>query len=173
MESTAKKSKQLRTLILVLSIAIPVVVALLFKIKIKGFDLGFLPPIYAGINAVTAILLIVALVLVKQRKFKAHELAIKGAMLLSVLFLACYVAYHITSDSTPYGGSMGVIYYPLLISHIALSVVVIPFVLYTYLFAMEGNFEKHKKWTKITWPLWFYVAVSGVLVFIMIAPYYK
>ena len=68
---------------------------------------------------------------------------------------------------------MGFIYYPLLISHIALSVVVIPFVLYTYLFAMEGNFEKHKKWTKITWPLWFYVAVSGVLVFFMIAPYYK
>jgi putative membrane protein len=173
MELTAKKSKNLRRVIVALSIIIPLAVAALFGIKVEGVDLSFLPAIYAGINALTAVLLIAALVLVKQRKLKLHEQVIKVCMTLSVLFLLCYVAYHMTSDSTPYGGSFGYIYYPLLISHIILSVVVVPMVLYSFLFAMEGQFEKHKRWTKITWPVWFYVAVTGVIVYLMISPYYQ
>lgn len=172
MESTVKSNLGLRRLIVILSIAIPLVVAVLFKVKIDGVDLSILPPIYAGINALTAVLLVVALVAIKQKNRSLHERVIKVCIALSLVFLGCYVAYHMTSDSTPYGGNLGIIYYPLLISHILLSVVVIPLVLYSYLFAWEGKFDKHRKWTKITWPIWFFVAVSGVVVYFMIAPYY-
>ncbi|HLP55011.1 MAG TPA: DUF420 domain-containing protein [Fluviicola sp.] len=172
MESAARKSKNLRRLILVLSIAIPLVVAALFGIKVKGVDFSFLPPIYAGINALTAVLLVLALVFVKQKKFKLHENTIRICILLSVLFLGCYVAYHLTSESTPYGGTLGFIYYPLLIAHITLSVAVIPMVLYAFLFGIEKQFDKHKRLTRFTWPIWFFVAVSGVVVYLMISPYY-
>lgn len=172
MESTAKKSKNLRRLIIVLSVVIPLVVAVLFKVKIEGVDLTFLPPVYAGINGVTALLLVIALLFAKQRKFKLHERVIRLCLFLSLLFLASYVAYHMTSDSAIYGGSLGMLYYPLLISHIVLSIAVVPLVLYSFLLGLEGQFEKHRKWTKFTWPIWFYVAVSGVIVYFMISPYY-
>ena len=189
MELNAKKSKNLRTLIIALSIVIPVTVAALVVIKIPGVDLSFLPPIYAGINGLTAVLLVVALVLVKQRKLKMHENIIKICMGLSVLFLLCYVAYHMCSDTTYYGdtnhngeledaekaarsAAVYGTYSFVLLTHILLSIAVIPMVLYSYLHAWEGNFDKHKKWTKFTWPIWFYVAVSGVVVYFMISPFY-
>lgn len=172
MESTAKKSKNLRRLIVILSVVIPLVVAVLFKVKIEGVDLTFLPPIYAGINGVTAVLLLIALLFIKQKKVKLHERVIRICLFLSLLFLASYVAYHMTSDSAIYGGSLGMLYYPLLISHIVLSIAVVPLVLYSFLLGLEGQFEKHRKWTKFTWPIWFYVAVSGVIVYFMISPYY-
>jgi putative membrane protein len=174
MESTVK-NKNIRKIITIISIVLPVAVAALFVIKIDGIDLSFLPKIYAGINALTAVLLILALVFVKQRKLKLHENVIKICMVLSILFLLCYVAYHMTSDSTKYGNpdaTARLTYFLLLITHIILSVAVIPMVLFSYLHAWEGNFEKHKKLTKITWPIWFYVAVSGVIVYLMISPYY-
>jgi putative membrane protein len=93
-------------------------------------------------------------------------------LVLSLLFLASYVAYHMTSDSTTYEGAYRSLYLFILVTHIALSVAVVPLVLFSYLFAWEGNYIRHKKWTKITWPLWFYVAVSGVIVYLMIAPFY-
>lgn len=164
--------RKARTAIIVASIAIPLVVAVLFGVKVEGVDLGFLPTIYAGINALTAVLLIAALFAIKRKNQKVHRALIRVCLLLSLLFLACYVAYHMTSDSTPYGGDYRLFYFVLLISHILLSTAVVPLVLFTYLFAWQGNFEKHKKWTRITWPLWFYVAVSGVVVYIMISPYY-
>ena len=173
MESTAnRQNKTQRRLIVAASVAIPLVVAVLFGVKIEGIDLSMLPPIYAGINGLTALLLIVALAAVRQRKLRLHENVIKVCIFLSLIFLACYVTYHMTSDSTPYGGTLGFVYYPLLISHILLSVVIVPLVLYSYLFAWEGNFERHKKWTRFTWPIWFYVAVTGVVVYVMISPYY-
>jgi putative membrane protein len=169
-----KQIKKAKLVIALLSIVIPVVVALLFNIKIEGYDnLKFLPSVYAGINGLTAIVLIMALFFVKKGKIKAHELSIKIALTLSVFFLLLYVLYHITSDSTKYLGDYKALYFSLLISHILLSVLVIPIVLYTYLFAWMGDFARHKKWTKIAWPLWFYVAVSGVVVYFMISPYYK
>lgn len=167
-----KKIKQVRSAIIAVSIAIPVVVAVLFKVSIPGVDLSFLPPVYAGINGLTALLLVFALIAIKQKNRVLHRALIRFSLLLSLLFLVCYVAYHMTSESTPYGGTMGAVYYPLLISHIFLSVAVVPLVLFTYLFAWQGNFERHKKWTRITWPIWFYVAVSGVIVYFMISPYY-
>lgn len=166
--------------ILVLSIVIPAVVALLFGVKLKtlGFDvkpLTFLPPIYAGINGLTAIILILALIAVKNKKIKQHELLMKIAITCSVLFLGMYVAYHMTSESTPYGGTgaMKYIYFFILISHIFLSIVVIPFVLLTYVRAITNNIERHKKIAKIAFPIWLYVAVTGVVVYLMISPYYK
>jgi len=164
--------RRARIAIIAASVAIPLVVAVLFGIKIDGIDLGFLPTIYAGINAVTAVLLIAALVAIKLKNRAVHRALIRVCLLLSLLFLACYVAYHMTSESTPYGGTYRIAYFALLISHILLSIAVVPLVLFTYLFAWQGNFERHKKWTKITWPLWFYVAISGVIVYLMISPYY-
>ena len=167
-----KKVKQARTLIVALSVVIPVVVAVLFKVQIDGVDLTFLPKIYAGINGLTAIVLIMALVAIKSKNMNLHRNLIRVALLLSLLFLAAYVAYHATSSPTEYKGSVPGIYYSLLISHIVLSVAVIPMVLFTYLAAWEGRFDAHKKWTRFSFPIWLYVAVSGVVVYFMISPFY-
>jgi putative membrane protein len=173
------KETKYNKLILALSIAIPVVVVLLFGINLRkmGFDvapLSFLPPIYATINGVTALLLVAAVIAIKNGNRKLHENLMKTAIACSVVFLGMYVAYHMTSDSTKFGGE-GVIkyvYYFILITHIALTVAVIPFVLITYVRALLGKFIDHKKIAKITFPLWLYVAVTGVVVYFMIAPYY-
>ena len=167
-----EKVKNARKLIIVLSIVIPLAVAILFKVKIPGYDLSFLPPFYAGINGLTAILLIGALIAIKNKNVNLHQTLIQSSLILSVLFLLCYVAYHITSDSTAYKGNLPDVYFPLLISHIVLSVAVIPIVLFTYLFAWQGDFVKHKKWTKFAFPIWLYVAVTGVIVYFMISPFY-
>ena len=166
------KLRKARIAIYVASFAIPVVVAVLFGVKIDGVDLSFLPTVYASINGVTAVILVAALIAIKKKNMSLHRGLMRFSLLLSLLFLACYVAYHMTSDSTSYGGDYNTIYLIILISHIILSVVVIPLVLFTYLFAWEGNFVRHKKWTKFTWPIWFYVAVTGVVVYIMITPFY-
>lgn len=165
--------------IIVLSVLIPVVVAILFRVKLLdfGFDvqpLTFLPPIYATINGITAILLVWAVLSIKKGNRTLHERLVKTAIVCSVLFLAMYVAYHMTSDSTPYGGEGGLkyVYFFILITHIILSIVVIPFVLITYVRGISGSFARHRKIAKITFPLWLYVAVTGVIVYLMIAPYY-
>jgi putative membrane protein len=166
--------KKYNTLIVVLSIAIPVVVAVLFGIKIDVELPIFLPPIYATTNAITALVLIFAFIAIKNKNIKLHERLMKFAIILSVLFLVMYVAYHMTSDSTKYGGegAIAYVYYFILITHILLSIVVIPFVLITYVRAITNSIEKHKKIAKITFPLWLYVAVTGVIVYVMISPYY-
>ena len=160
--------------IVVLSIAIPLVVAILFGVKIDAELPVFLPPIYASINACTSILLVVAVWAVKNNKVKLHEKLMKTAVVFSVLFLVLYVAYHMTSSSTKFGGegTIKIVYFIILISHIILSIIVIPFVLITYVRAITNNIELHKKIAKYTFPLWFYVAISGVVVYLMIAPYY-
>jgi putative membrane protein len=176
MESNNIETKY-NKLIIALSIIIPVAVALLFGINLRkmGFDvepLSFLPPIYATINGFTAIILIVAVVAIKNGKTTLHERLMKLAILCSVLFLVMYVAYHMTSDPTKYEGDLGFIYYPILISHIVLSVIIIPLVLITYVRALAQRFDRHKKIAKITFPIWLYVAVTGVIVYLMISPYY-
>lgn len=166
------KLKKAKALIYTASIAIPIVVAVLFGVKIKGFDFSFLPPIYASINGITALVLLAALFAIKRKNITLHRKLIRFALLLSILFLACYVAYHMTSDSTKYGGDYRTLYFIVLVSHILLSIAVVPLVLFTYLMAWKGDFERHKKWTHFTWPIWFYVALSGVIVYLMISPYY-
>lgn len=170
-----KQNNKYNKWIWILSIAVPLVVAMLFSVKIPGVErLGFLPPIYATINGATAVLLLVGVFQIKKGNRRAHERIMKLCILLSALFLVMYVAYHMTSDSTPYGGE-GVwryVYFIILLSHIVLSITVIPFVLVTFARALNENFERHKKIARITFPIWFYVAVSGVIVYLMISPYY-
>ena len=174
MSTTSNNSKKIKQAIIAVSVVIPIAVAVLFTIKIEGVDLSFLPPVYAYLNGLTAIGLIVAVTAIKKKNRTLHQRAIQVCLIFSILFLLLYVLYHMTSDSTPYGGSgaLKYAYFILLISHILLSLVVIPIVLFSYLFAWQGDFERHKKWTRFAFPLWFYVAASGVLVYFMISPYY-
>ena len=161
-------------LIIILSIVIPVAVAILFKVRIAGYDFSFLPPIYASINGVTAILLITAFIAIRKKMRKLHERIMKICIGLSASFLIMYILYHMTSDPTPYGGE-GVwryVYFIILVTHIALSVAVIPMVLFTLARALAGNFERHRALAKFTLPVWLYVAVTGVIVYLMISPYY-
>ena len=173
------KETKYNKLITLVSIAIPVVVALLFGINLKrmGFDvepLSFLPPIYATINGLTAVLLVAAVIAIKKGNRKLHENLMKTAIACSVAFLGMYVTYHMTSDSTKFGGEgiIKYVYYFILITHILLSVIIIPLVLTTYVKAWSQQFDKHKKIAKITFPIWLYVAVTGVIVYLMISPYY-
>jgi putative membrane protein len=167
-------AKKYNKLITILSIAIPLVVAALFGVKID-LDLPvFLPPIYAGINAVTSVLLLAAFWAIKKKKIDLHENLVKACMVLSAVFLILYVLYHMTSDSTSFGGE-GIIrwvYFFVLISHILLSIVVIPFVLITFVRGITRDVERHKKIARITFPIWLYVTITGVIVYLMISPYY-
>lgn len=171
--------KKFSKFIIVVSILIPVVVAILFSVKLKDFGIqvepfSFLPPIYATTNGITAIVLLFAVKAIKSGNRKLHEKLMTTAIALSVLFLVMYVAYHMTADSTKFGGEGAIryVYYFLLISHILLSIAVIPLVLVTYVRALAERFDRHKKIAKITFPIWLYVAVTGVIVYLMIAPYY-
>jgi|TARA_B110000259_G_scaffold31167_1_gene34072 putative membrane protein len=164
-----------KKLITVVSVLIPVVVALLFTVKIPNVaPLSFLPPIYASINGITSIILVLAFIAIKNKKIKLHEGLMKTAIGLSLAFLVMYIAYHMTSDSTSYGGtgSIKYVYYFILITHILLSIAIIPMVLVTYVRAISINFEDHKKIARITFPIWLYIAVTGVVVYVMISPYY-
>jgi putative membrane protein len=168
-----KKLKNARIAIISASIAIPLAVIALFFVKIENVNLNFLPQFYATINGITAYFLVLALIAIKRKNMVAHRRYIRLSLLLSIVFLGCYVAYHMTSgEGTKYGGDYRMIYLLLLLSHIVLSAVIIPIVLFSYLFAWQGDFVKHKKWTRFAWPLWFYVAVSGVIVYWMISPFY-
>ena len=162
-------------LIIGLSIIIPLAVAILFRVKIDGYDFSFLPPIYASINAITALLLVTAVIAIRNKKRTVHETIMKTCIFLSASFLVMYILYHMTSEATHYGGQGALrgIYFFVLISHIVLSVVVIPFVLFTFSRALAGNFERHRRLAKFTFPIWLYVAVTGVIVYLMISPYYK
>jgi len=166
--------KKYNKLIVILSIVIPVAVAALFGIKIDAELPVFLPPIYAGVNASTAVILALAFIAIQKKNIILHKRLMKFAIALSVVFLLMYIAYHMTSDSTKFGGEGAIkyLYYFILFTHILLSIAVIPFVLITYVRAITNNIEKHKKIAKITFPLWLYVAVTGVLVYFMISPYY-
>ena len=174
-----ENEKKYNKWIVALAVIIPLAVAGLFGVNLRklGFDvepLGFLPPIYATINGLTAVVLIIAVTAIKNNKRKLHENLMKTAIALSVSFLLMYIAYHMTSDSTKFGGEGAIkyIYYFILITHIVLSIAVIPIVLITYVRAITNNFERHKKIARITFPLWLYVAITGVVVYVMISPYY-
>ena len=171
----SNKLRVYNKLIVAVSILVPVVVAILFTVRIPNVEpLSFLPPIYASINGLTAILLIISVQLIKKKKRKLHALLMRICIGLSLLFLVMYIAYHMTSDPTPYGGEGAIkyVYFFILISHILLSIAVIPFVLITYVRAITNDIVLHKKIAKITFPLWLYVAVTGVIVYLMISPYY-
>lgn len=158
----------------IISIAIPVVVAILFGVRVDYELPIFLPPIYSSLNALTAVLLILALVAIKSKKIKLHQRLMQACIALSLIFLVMYIAYHMTTDPTPFGGEgfTKSMYFFILISHILLSIALIPLVLISYVRAFQEEFPAHKKISKITFPIWLYVAVTGVVVYLMISPYY-
>ena len=161
----------------VLSIAIPLAVAVLLSLPTK-LDLGDwvygLPHAIGVINTLTAVCLIVAFVAIKQKKVQVHKQMNSSAFILGAIFLVLYVLYHASAESTPYGGddTTKYIYYFFLITHILLSIGVVPLVLLAFYYALNGMFDKHKKIVKYTFPIWLYVSVTGVTVYLMISPYY-
>ena len=165
--------------IVIVSILIPIVVAILFSVKLKdlGYNvepLSFLPRIYATINGITAVVLIAGVLAIKNGKRQLHKQLMTTAIGLSLAFLVMYIAYHMTTDSTKFGGEGMIrnVYFIILITHILLSIAVVPLVMITYVRALAEKFDKHKKIAKITFPIWLYVAITGVVVYLMISPYY-
>ncbi len=164
-----------RGVITFVSILIPLVVLILFNVRLPNVEpLNSFPPIYATINGLTAVILVLALFAVKNKKIKIHETLMKIAIALSLIFLIMYVAYHMTSEPTPYGGDgyIKYVYYFILITHVLLSIFIVPLVLITYVRAISKHFDSHRRIAKITFPIWLYIAVTGVIVYIMISPYY-
>lgn len=181
--------KKYKIITIVISIVLPLVIAFLFGMeKIEGYDFSILPTIYATTNGATAMVLLLAYFAIKKKNKKRHQLFINIAIVLSLTFLVLYVIYHATMESTIFGdinhnhflddmerSKLGLtlyLYRFILISHILLSIIITPFVCFTYLRGWLGDYEKHKKLTRITFPLWMYVAISGVLVYLFISPYY-
>jgi putative membrane protein len=172
------QERKANRLINTLSIAIPVAVALMLGIRPK-VDLGtwtnVLPFFNAVVNSLTAILLILGLYFIRQKNVAAHRLTMLSAFALGSVFLVSYVLYHLTHESTPFGGQGWVrpVYYFLLISHIVLSIGVVWFVLRAVYFAISGQIARHKATVKWAYPIWLYVSITGVIVYVMIAPYYN
>jgi len=189
--SLVKNDGRAKMLIWIVSIVVFVAVAILSKYKLD-IDPGFNPHIFATTNAVinslVAILLLAGLFIVKQKQYELHKKLMLAAIVLSVFFLLSYIGHHLLAGETKYGdvnhdgivsdeeklsvGGLRTFYYIILITHIPLAAVVLPFILFTAYRALIGEYEQHKKLTRITWPLWFYVAVTGVIVYYMISPYY-
>ncbi len=186
------KNKNLNLPIAIVSILIPLVVAVLFvlpKPDIRiGFDVRVMPFFHAMLNSATAVLLLASLYFIKNGHTKAHKWTNITAVVLSVCFLLSYVTYHFLTESTKFGdinhdqvvdaseiavlGGIRYLYYFLLLTHIVLAAVIVPMVLFTLLRAFQNDNERHRRIARITWPLWFYVAITGVIVYIMISPYY-
>lgn len=186
-----QNDKKARIIIWLISIIVFCGIAFLTGIKLKT-DLNFDPHIFATFNAIAnsfvAVLLVAGLLAVKSGKYHLHKKIMVAAILLSVLFLVSYVCHHLLSGETKYGdlnhnnilsadektlaGPLRYVYYFILITHIPLAGIILPFILFTSYRALSGEYEKHKKLARITWPIWFYVAISGVAVYLLISPYY-
>jgi putative membrane protein len=189
--SLTKNDKKANWLIGIFSVVVFGVVVALGQFKLD-VDLGFNVHIFATINAVinsiVSVLLLAALWSVKQKNYLLHKRLMLGAMVLSILFLVSYITHHLLSGDTRFGdtdhdgvlsdaeklaaGSMRMVYFVLLLTHIFLAAIILPFILFTAYRAMVAEFPRHKKLARITWPIWFYVSVTGVVVYLMISPYY-
>ncbi|WP_128545583.1 DUF420 domain-containing protein [Larkinella soli] len=173
-----EQSKKYDRLINTLAVAIPVAVAVLLGIRRK-VDLGewttYLPHLNAVINSATALLLLAGLYFIRQKNITAHRTAMLSAFTLGAVFLVSYVLYHLSNESTPFGGQGWVrpLYYFLLVSHIALSIGVVWFVLRAVYFALSGQYDRHRRVVRWAYPIWLYVSITGVIVYFMIAPYYQ
>ncbi len=173
-----KNDKQARLLIYTVSFVVFAAVAVLSKVKLEvdlGFDIHIFAMINAIINSAVSILLVWALVAVKSKKYQLHKNIMLGAIVLSVLFLVSYIAHHLLAGDTVYGGegSIRYFYFFILITHIFLAAIILPFILFTAYRSLTGEYASHKKLARYTWPLWLYVSVTGVIVYLMISPYYS
>ncbi|MEK6478861.1 DUF420 domain-containing protein [Catalinimonas sp. 4WD22] len=191
MIKTANENRYL-ILIGVLSIAIPIVVSILMfsptKLDIESDWVGVLPHLNGLINTTTSVALVAGLVFIKQKKVKYHKTAMLIAFILGSIFLVSYVIYHSSAASTIYGdingngileeteaeqlGAMRTVYLGILISHIILAAIVVPFVLFALFYALTDKISKHRKVVRFAYPIWLYVSVTGVIVYLMISPYY-
>lgn len=176
--SIEKNDKLAYVLIFAVSIVVFVAVAFLSRIEVKvnlGFDKHIFARLNALINTFVALLLLGALFAVKDKRYRTHRKLMLWAIGFSVLFLVSYICHHLFTGETSYGGSglIKIVYYFILITHIILAGVILPFILFTAYRGLTAEFHNHKKLARITWPLWFYVAVTGVIVFLMISPYYS
>jgi putative membrane protein len=170
-------SKKLGIAAWILSAVVLLLVVVMQKIKLPlpdGWTTSFLPPIHAGINAAAAVVLLVSLIFIKLGNVRMHRATMVMAMLLSVLFLLSYVAYHITNDPTRYGGegAMRTIYFILLATHIIFAAVSLPFILFTFIAGWTNRFAAHRKLARWVFPMWLYVAVTGPICYWMLKPYY-
>lgn len=180
-----------KTVIWVISVIIFIVIASLSRVKLDistSFNSHYFAAANAIINSCVSILLVAALLLVKKHNYLWHKRLMVAAICLSVLFLISYIGHHLTTADTKFGdvdrdgivsidekasaGNIRYLYYFILITHIPLAGIILPFILFTAYRALSGNYGKHKKLARITWPVWFYVAVSGVVIYLMISPYY-
>jgi putative membrane protein len=193
--SLQKNDSKAKWLIGVFSVIVFSLVTVLGKYNLAdkkinlGFDLHIFATTNAGINGIVALLLVIGLYFAKQRNFELHKKVMIAAMLLSILFLVSYISHHLFAGETMYGdtdgikglsdaekaaaGSVRFVYYIVLGTHIPLAGLALPFILFAAYRALTGEYDKHKKLVRIIWPLWFYVAVTGVIVYLMISPYYK
>lgn len=173
------KNKKYNQFINIVAVAIPLVVAILLNPRIPKIDLGdwtkMLPHLNGLVNSLTSLSLLAGFYFIKQKKISAHRLMMTVSFCLGAVFLVSYVLYHLSNESTPFGGEgiIRPIYYFLLISHITLSIGVVWFVLRAIYFAMSNQIELHKKAVKWAFPIWLYVSITGVIVYLMIAPYYN
>ena len=190
--SLNKNDKKAKLFIYIVSVVVFAAVVVLSKYKLN-FDPGFNVHVFAMANAIinsgVAILLLAGLVAVKQKKYELHKKIMLSAILLSVFFLLSYIAHHLLAGETKFGdvnhdgivsidenllvGNLRMVYYFILATHIPLAAIILPFILFTAYRALTGEYDKHKKLVRITWPVWFYVAVTGVIVYLMISPYYN
>lgn len=173
-----KNDVKARGLIIVVSIIVFVAITVLSRVKLDvqlGFDEHLFAKINAGINSAVSVLLLVGFIAVKNKNYILHKRIMITAIILSSLFLASYICHHLFTGETKFGGegTIRYIYYFILATHIVLAGIILPFILFTAYRAMVGEWQKHKKLSKITWPIWLYVAVTGVVVYFMISPYYN
>jgi putative membrane protein len=190
--SLKKNDSRARLIIYTVSVVVFAAVALMSRFKLNidpGFNVHIFALANAVINSLVTVLLIAGLISVRQKKFKLHKQIMMAAIVLSVLFLVSYIGHHLLAGETRFGdsnhdgllsdaelaqvGSMRMIYYVILFTHIPLAAIILPFILFTAYRALIGEYDQHKKLVRITWPVWLYVAVTGVVVYWMISPYYQ
>jgi len=172
-----RNDKKANILIITFSLIVFAAVVVLSRVKLEvdlGFDVHIFALINAMINSCVAVLLVAALWAVKTKRYEVHKKLMLTAMVLSMLFLVSYICHHLFAGDTKFGGegTAKIIYYIILFTHIPLAGIILPFILYSAYRALTGDWLKHKRLARITWPVWFYVAVTGVLVYWMISPYY-
>ncbi len=167
--------KRLNTIAYIVSAVVLLLVGAMRRYKIDlGIDFSFLPPVHASLNALTAVILVFAFWQIKNQRVEAHRRAIYAAMVCSALFLVSYVLYHFTTPETRYGGTgiWRTVYFFVLITHVILAAVILPFILLTFNRAYTGQYARHRRIARWVFPLWLYVAVTGPICYLMLRPFY-
>lgn len=174
-EANIALEKRMNVLAYVVSAVVLILVGLMRRVKIDlGIDFSFLPPIHASLNAIAAVFLLLAYYFIRNKNVQVHRRFIYAAMVCSGLFLVSYVLYHFTTPETKFGGTGAIrtVYFFILITHVILAALILPFILLTFNRAYTAQYERHKKMARWVFPLWLYVAVTGPICYLMLRPYY-